>query len=416
MERAAGVPTPLELEEAVRAVPGMDRILPALDGAPSAFLVGGAVRDLLHGVGAVDLDLCVEGDAVETARVLAERLGGGEVVGHQRFGTATVRAGGLSVDLAETRREFYERPGALPRVEPADLEEDLGRRDFTVNAMAAALNGPSRGRLIDPYGGLADLDARAIRVLHPRSFEDDPTRLLRAVRYEARLDARMDPETEARARAAVAAGALATVSGPRVRVPLLALLSEAEVGWAVGRLADLGIDRALHPALDAQEELAASAALASLETGAGRTLAVLAALVSSAPEPLATWLEQLGLPGDERDRVRRAAAAGPVLAETLASERPDSELHALLGGEPPEALALALALGAPGGPVLRYLERLRRVRLEVTGRELLDAGVPPSPALGRALAETLRRKLDGEVAGHDEELRMALALAREHGA
>jgi len=413
MGRAAAVPTPDELEEAVRAVPGMDRILGALDGAPSTFLVGGAVRDLLHGVGAVDLDLCVEGDAVATARLLAERLGGGEVVGHERFGTATVHVDGLSVDLAETRRETYERPGALPRVEPADLEEDLGRRDFTVNAMAAVLNGPSRGRLIDPHGGLADLDAGIVRVLHPRSFEDDPTRLLRAVRYETRLGARMDPDTEARAREAIEVGALATVSGPRLRMPLLALLAEPEVARAVGRLADLGIDRGLHPELRADEERAASAALASLETGADRTLAVLAALVSSAAESLGVWLEHLGLPGGERDRVRRAAETGATLARALGVDHPDSELHALLGAEPPEALALALALGAPAAPVVHYFGRLRGVRLEVTGGELLEAGVPPSPALGRALAETLRRKLDGEVGGHDEELRVALALVRE---
>ncbi|HEY1596999.1 MAG TPA: hypothetical protein VGF74_16495, partial [Thermoleophilaceae bacterium] len=221
-----------DLAARVRDIPGMDRLLPALDGLDPAFLVGGAVRDLLLGRPTVDLDVAVEGDARAVARELAGRLAG-EAKEHERFGTATVTAGDLSVDLATTRRETYAEPGALPDVHPAGLTEDLGRRDFTINAMALDLNGGDVGALEDPHGGRADLDAGLIRVLHGGSFVDDPTRLLRALRYEARFGFRMDEQTERLAREAAAGAGFATVSGARVRDELLDLLSEDEAPSAV---------------------------------------------------------------------------------------------------------------------------------------------------------------------------------------
>lgn len=399
----------------IAALPGADRLLPALRGLPPTYLVGGALRDLLRGADGVDLDVAVEGDAPGAARELAARLEG-EAVEHDRFGTATVRADGIVVDLAATRRERYPSPGALPEVEPAPLVEDLARRDFTVNAMAAALAPAELGRLHDPHGGVADLGSAVIRVLHYRSFVDDPTRLVRAVRYEVRLGFTMDPETEALAREAVDRGALATVSGPRVRDELLALLGEPEPAAGAERLRMLGLDRALHPALSADADLVAGAALGAGETGADRVLAALAALVASAPRELAGWLGDLGLDRDRRERVQRAATRGPDLAEAVADDTPASRLHELLWPEPPEALALALASGAPGEPVLRYLADLRHRRLEITGDDLRAEGVPESPAIGRALESTLRRKLDGEVSGREDELRMAIELAREGAA
>ena len=395
----------------VRELPGMQRLLPALDGLDPAFLVGGAVRDLLLGRRTVDLDVAVEGDARAVARQLAERLDG-EAKEHERFGTATVRNGDLTVDLATTRRETYSEPGALPEVEPAGLAEDLGRRDFTINAMAIDLNGDDVGRLEDPHGGRQDLDSGVVRVLHGQSFVDDPTRLLRALRYEARFGFRMDEQTERLAREAAAGAGFSTVSGARVRDELLDLLREPEAPSAVARMHELGLDRALHPALEADPELLASTLLACAETGADRALAGLAALVSSAPEELRDWVEDLHLTRQAADAVLRAAAKGPQLASTLRNELAPSAVHAVLSCEPPEALAMALARGAPGDPVLRYLADLRGVRLEITGHDLVEAGIPESPDLGRALEETLRRKLDGEVSGRDEELALALALAR----
>jgi tRNA nucleotidyltransferase (CCA-adding enzyme) len=400
------------LAERMRAVPGMAELLPALEGLPPAFLVGGAVRDLLLGERAVDLDVAVEGDATAAARDLARRLGGDAVI-HERFGTATVKAPTLSLDLATTRRERYAEPGALPEVEAAPLSEDLARRDFTINAMALALSGLGLGRLEDPHGGEADLRDGVVRVLHDRSFVDDPTRLLRAVRYESRLGFRMDPDTERLAREAIAGGAADTVSDHRVRDELIDLLAEAEVGKALERLRDLALDEALHPALRARPDLVASAALGSSETGADRALAALAALVSADPEGLAPWVEGLGLTRSDRDRVLRAARQAPKLLPALRVEDlPPSAVHALLRCEPPEALALALALGAPAGPILRFLADLRDVHLEIDGNDLIEAGIPSGPAIGAALDATLQRKLDGDLSGRDDELAFALQIAQ----
>ncbi|MFN2617328.1 MAG: CCA tRNA nucleotidyltransferase [Thermoleophilaceae bacterium] len=399
-----------DLRERVRRLPGMERILPALEGLPPVFLVGGALRDLLRGEPAIDLDLAVEGDARSVARDLAARLSG-QLREHGRFGTATIQAGDLAFDLATTRRERYERPGALPAVEPARLDEDLGRRDFSVNAMAAGLTGEDLGHLYDPQGGLDDLRAGLVRVLHERSFVDDPTRLLRAVRYAARLGFALDPETERLARAAVEQGALGTVSGGRIRDELLDLLAAPEASAGAERLRDLGIDRGLHPALEADPELVADAGMAAEAIGADRGLSGLAALCAGAPAELGAWLEELQLTAPQREAVARAAASGPALAQDLLRELRPSELHALLQGEPPEALALALAMRAPPEPVLRFVRELRDAALEIGGEDLIAAGVPKGPAVGRALDEVLRRKLDGELQGREQELQAALAAA-----
>ena len=401
-----------ELRERVRRVPGIERLLPALVGLPPAYLVGGGVRDLLRGARAVDLDLAVEGDARMVARALAERLGG-VAREHERFGTAVVKADGLSVDLATTRRETYPEPGALPDVEAATLGEDLERRDFTINAMALGLTGDDLGHLYDPSGGVADLRAGTIRVLHERSFVDDPTRLLRALRYEARLGFRMDPDTELLSRDAATEGGLRTVSGARVRDELMDLLGELEAPSAVARMRELGIDRAIHTAMEAEPELVASAALGDVALGANRALAALAALCLPAAERLELWLGDLHLPAAERDSVIRATRVAPGIASELRlHEHTPSELRALLGRETLVALALALALGAPSKPILRWVTELQGIKLEISGADLLAEGVPESPALGRALDETLARKLDGLVKGRDQELETALLLAR----
>jgi tRNA nucleotidyltransferase (CCA-adding enzyme) len=401
-----------DLRERVRRLRGMDQLLPALAGLPPCYLVGGAVRDMLRGADPVDLDLAVEGDAASAARAVGARLDR-EVREHGRFGTAVMR-NDVDVNFAMTRRESYPAPGALPEVEEAPLGEDLARRDFGINAMAIGLTGDDLGHLYDTVGGVDDLEARAVRVLHEGSFIDDPTRLLRALRYEARLGFAMETDTERLAIAAVEADAPGTVSGVRIGDQLLLLLSEQRVGRAMERMRGLGIDHALHPALEADPELVSSAALGAVTIGSDRALAALAALCSSAPQELDLWLSDLGLPAPQRDAVSRAARVGPRLASELRGRaHTPSELAALLRREPPEALALALALQAPPDDVLRWVGELRDVRLEITGDDLTAAGVPEGPQLGRALDETLARKLDGLVRGRDEELEHALRLAEE---
>ena len=211
------------------------------------YLVGGSVRDALLGAPVLDLDFSVEGDAAGLARLLAGSLGG-KVTSHRRFGTATVFAGDCRVDLVTARKETYPSPGVLPLVTPGDIADDLARRDFSVNAMALPLF-QRDADVFDPHGGLDDLEEGIIRSLHRLSFRDDPTRMMRAVRYEQRFGFRMDETTLGDMVSCVASGNMDAVSGDRWRHELQRILDEANPGPALARAAELGLMAGIHPAL-----------------------------------------------------------------------------------------------------------------------------------------------------------------------
>ena len=391
-----------ELIDQIRALPAA-AVLEGLDGV---WLVGGAVRDLLlERAPARDLDLVVEGDARPVAQALAERLGGKATI-HDAFLTARVDAGEHAYDLATARRERYPRPGALPEVEPAPLDEDLLRRDFTVNAIAANLAGETRAA----PGAREDLEAGRLRVLHDASFIDDPTRLLRLARYAARLNFGVDARTMALARDAVAAGALDTVTGSRIGSELRLLLDEPAAGAALGLADQLGVLGALRPPLRWRPELAAQArALVDVPT----VLLASAALEADA-DALRAAMDDWRFPAAERDRVVAAVRDAPALAEALQSARLPSEIADAVQRTSPEALALAGPLG-DADAARRWLDELRHVVLEIDGNDLRAAGIPPGPAIGRGLRAALAAKLDGEVATRDEELAAALQAARAPG-
>jgi tRNA nucleotidyltransferase (CCA-adding enzyme) len=360
----------------------------------------------LRGQQPLDLDLVVDGDPIE----LAGRLGG-QIRAYGRFGTATVAVDETTYDIARARRERYPHPGALPEVEPAPLAEDLRRRDFTVNTFAVALNGPRAGELAAVPEALTDLQRQQLRVLHDQSFEDDPTRLLRLVRYAARLGFEPAPDTARLAQAAVSAGALQTVSGDRVGTELRLLAREPEPVLALHWLARLGIDRALHPAFRLEDPQVLAAALALLPPDGRRDRLVLAAATQQIPGgQLARLLDQLSFPAPDRDAILAAATCAPDLARALTAAGRPAEIAAAVGNQPVEAVALAGALGVEA-PARAWLEGLRDVRLEITGDDLLAAGVKAGPAVGRGLRAALAAKLDGEVADRDSELRVAVAAA-----
>ncbi|MDQ6751768.1 MAG: hypothetical protein M3Z33_13590, partial [Actinomycetota bacterium] len=298
-------PTPHELLDRVRALPQGALLLDALAGVDGAHLVGGAVRDLMLAGDPQDFDVVVEGDAVAAAEVAAERLGGAAVA-HERFGTATIVASTLRFDLAGARSERYVHPGALPEVTASSLDADLARRDFTVNALAMALDGPEPGRLRAAPGGLEDLAARRLRVLHDASFTDDPTRLLRLVRYAARLSFAIEPHTYELAVRALDAGALGTVSTPRIGDELMHLMRETRAPAALRLAAELRLDHRLHRDLRFDAALAADV-LALLPPGARRDLALLAVTARQlGREELRAWLDELQVSAAARDVVLAA--------------------------------------------------------------------------------------------------------------
>lgn len=393
---------PMELLDRLRALPAARPLLERLSDLPGVYVVGGAVRDLLLGGQPVDLDLVVEGDAGDVAK----RLGGTAIV-HDRFGTSTVRVDGFTYDVARARTETYAHPGALPDVSPAAIEEDLSRRDFTVNAIASALD----GRVVSFPGALEDLDARQLRVLHDQSFEDDPTRLLRLARYANRLGFTIEPHTLELVDAALREGALATVSGPRVGAELRLLLGEADPVAGLEALRKLGLDAAIDPGFGLGDSKLARRALGALPGDGRRDLVVLAAALRGVREP-AALLNRLGFEGGDRDVTVAAARDADALAQALGAASKPSEIAVAASGVSAEQVALAAALGA-AAPARDWLERLRHVRLEIDGRDLLSAGISEGPAIGQALQAALHAKLDGAVAGRDAELRTALEAARD---
>jgi tRNA nucleotidyltransferase (CCA-adding enzyme) len=368
--------------------------------------VGGAVRDLLLGGRPVDLDLVVEGDPGD----LADRLGGVAEV-YDRFGTSSVSRDGFRYDIARARRETYPRPGALPDVTPATLGEDLVRRDFTVNAIALSLGGPRPGALAAAPGAFEDLEARRLRVLHDASFLDDPTRLLRLVRYASRLPFAIEPHTRQLADQAVAGGALITVSGPRVGAELRLLAGETDPLAALEHLRRLGLDRAVNPRFGLGDRELGGRALALLP-GDGRrsTLALALASLGVPPRELGDLLDTLAFAAAERDTILAVVQRAGELAAALQRAELPSEIADAVASDGPELVAIAGALG-PADAARRWLDSIRHVALEIGGRDLIEAGIAPGPAIGRGLRAALAAKRDGRASGREAELAEALRAA-----
>jgi tRNA nucleotidyltransferase (CCA-adding enzyme) len=394
-----------------------DAVAAASDAVEGVYLVGGTVRDILLGEPSFDVDIAVEGDAIGLARTLARQLGG-RVRPHEKFGTAVVVHGdGQHVDVVTARTEFYDAPAALPTVEHASIRDDLHRRDFTINAMAASLKGDDFGRLVDPFGGRRDLVAGRVRVLHNLSFIDDPTRIFRAIRYENRYGFLMDEHTARLARGCIEMGLVGDLSSTRLLDELQALLEEGEIEHSVLRLAELGAATAIHPKLAADAEAVRLirrtrelAATYGLDVPAWRTgIAALARKVPS--DELYDWLERLKMRRRDAEQIAHAVTLAPRLVERLRVESPEpaaAEVVALAEPYAPDTPLLALAL-ADLPALHRYFADLREVRLEVTGSDLAELGLGESPRVGEVLAELRRRKLNGELDGRESEL----AAARE---
>ena len=386
----------------------------------SVFLVGGAVRDLLLRRPIRDIDVAVQGDA----RALAARLPGVART-HPAFGTATVEPrSGVRIDLSTTRTEFYRRPGSLPEVQRASLAEDLARRDFTINALAVPFDQEGANGLVDPFGGLADLRARRVRVLHAQSFLDDPTRLFRAVHLAAVLNFRIERENSRLMRAGAAG--IELLSAARLRREVERTLGSAHADRAVRLLAEYALPGRIAAGWllprDAARQVARLRGVRAWfdrrcpgEAVASWTV-VLILLLRDSPGPrVREALTRLALDRATREAVLDGVAALCDLPRALAQVREPSRIHALCAGHATEGLLALLAATAtgPAAPrVRRYLTVLRNVRADVDGRDLLRGGVPPGPAVARGLRAALAAKLDGRAPGRAAQLREALAAAR----
>jgi len=404
------------------------------DDYAGVYLVGGFVRDLVLEQPNVDVDVAVEGDGIEFATRLAAQLGG-RVRAHRKFKTAVVllppsilgetpawlRSTNepFHVDVATTRTEFYDYPAALPRVEHASIRQDLLRRDFTINAMAISLRGRDFGTLIDFFGGYRDLKEGVIRVLHNLSFIEDPTRIFRAVRYENRYGFRMDEQTRSFARSCVEMHLVGDLSGVRLRDELVALLSEADVEWTLGRLYELGVARQVHPKLATGTKTAALVhrvdtlvkELGVQEEVVSWRLRLAAMTRNMEHEELYLWLEQLKIKRSDSAVIRAAVVVGPLLRSSLAGdEMNDWEVYRALRTTPVEALVFALGSMEPGPAetrLRRYLTDIRHRTLSISGDDLLALGVKKGPAVGRMLERLKEMRVLETIEGREAELEAA---------
>lgn len=418
------------LLELLRELPGGPELLVLSAAREDVELIGGAARDLLLDHVPRELDVVVDGSAEAFADQIAAMLDSrfaaedGErcgVVLHERFGTAVVSWKGGRIDLATRRAESYAAPGALPEVRPGTPDEDLRRRDFTVNAIAVGLGGRRRGELRAVPDALEDLSNGALRVLHERSFIDDPTRLLRLARYASRLEFEPEQGTARLAAEAVEGGALASLSRARFGAELRLALAEPDPVAALAALEQLGALAALDPGMRLDQPLA-RAALALLPPDGRPEVLLLACLLlpvaATREQPeraLRALLDELEFAAGEREAVVRSTIAASPLVERLERANTPSRLHQASGTGTLEAVALAAALGESQGrpqaaqAARRWISELRHVRLAITGEDLLGAGIAAGPEIGRRLERALRRKLDGELdGGREAELSAAL--------
>lgn len=375
--------------------------LPHFDVPVSA--VGGFVRDaLLDRPAGSDIDLVVEGDAVALARRIGRVLGA-MVVAHEQFGTATLELPhGGEIDMVTARSETYTHPGALPTVEPGTLADDLARRDIAINAMAFGLSGPDAGILIDPHNGYADLCDRIVRVLRDDALTEDPSRVIRVARYAARLGFTLEPRTARMAEAAVGGVDLGSA---RTADEFARLLGEdtATATLAIVLLSGLGV-----PWCGGSDPTS----FAEIDTARSHPKA----------PPLPAWPLRLGwcVPVEE---IRAAALPGWArgLAEETAQGRDlarrlnqvadtPSRVDEILGAARPATACAALAAGAE--IVATWWTEWEPLVLDINGTDLVAAGVPPGPALGRGLRAGRAAVLDGRATSRDQQLAVALEAAR----
>jgi tRNA nucleotidyltransferase (CCA-adding enzyme) len=395
------------------------------EGGVSLYLVGGVVRDLLLKREIWDLDLTVEGDGIAFARLVADRYRAGLAV-FERFATARLAfPDGLKIDIATTRRESYAQPALLPTVQPASIEADLFRRDFTVNALAVQLNPQQFGRMLDPYGGQRDLRAHTLRVLHDGSFQDDPTRIFRAIRFEQRFGFRLEPATLRLLAQAASTNLIQRLSGPRLQNEILLLFTERDPVRAIARLEQLKLLRFLHRRLSYTKSVQRTVTAVHSELAwwlrrfqdsvIGRPIVYLMALSSeSSPAVVAAMIRRLAL---SREQAKKVSSGGRSVDRALkrltdpGTVRP-SQAYRLLEDFSDEALVLLLAKqrstqSSVGFSLLKrrivaYMKN-KAVKTTLTGRDLQIMGIAPGPKYKTILGKLLDARIDGMVTTEEEE-------------
>lgn len=402
----------------------------------AVYAVGGFIRDLLLGRPNLDLDLVVEGDGITFARRLAKQLNG-RIREHQKFKTAVVifdDENGVEsrIDVATARLEYYEYPAALPTVELSSIKMDLFRRDFTINALAVQLNESSFGRLVDFFGSQQDIKDKRIRVLHSLSFVEDPTRILRAIRFEKRYNFAIGPQTSRLIKNALGLGLMEKLSGSRLFHELRLIAEEASPLACFKRMEEFDLLRSVHPVLalsygkeqiiaDVEKVLGWHRLLYQDPAAEAWTVHLLALCHNAKYADVRDLLKRLYLPRKQsrdfmllRENTREAAA---LLSTWLKKDRSMSGLYNILHSLPPEGLLYIMArtrVDEIRKFVSHYLTKLRDIRTDISGEDLQAMGGHPGPCFGKVLNHVLAAKLDGAAHSRKEQLELAHSMLRRY--
>ena len=371
------------------------------------YLIGGVVRDLLLGQANFDLDLVVEGDAIKLAQHLAE-INQGKLTIYPHFNTAKLHWDKWSIDLTTARSETYVKPGALPTITPGSINNDLFRRDFTINAMAIELNPSHYGELIDQHGGKDDLDHKLIRILHEKSFIDDATRIWRALRYEQRLDFQLESTTLKLLKRDIPM--LDTISGDRIRYELECILKEVRPGKVLRRAEELGVLSKLSPFLKGNGWLTkifeqARQLSSPNPPSVGFYLALL--VYSLTDEENESLISFLRLPKPLARTLRDTISLKAKLPSLANPELNLSSIYRLLHGyNPPAITANSLASEFPVARqhIQLFLDKLRYVNPSLNGDDLRRMGIAPGPRMKEILQRLHDARLDGKVTSKQGEV------------
>jgi len=408
----------------------------------NVFLVGGFVRDLMLGVKNYDLDLVVEGDAIAFGEKLKTRLGG-TLVRHEKFGTATLVKNWpawlgpplhpdnkFKIDIATARREKYARPAALPEVRPSTLKQDLYRRDFTINAMAVKINKADFGLFVDLFGGMDDLRKKMIRVLHDRSFIDDPTRIFRAVRFEQRLGFSIEKHTGYLIRHAIKQGMFKRTGNQRIRDELILILNEKDPGKAVSRMRQLHELRFIHPSIRLPvriksifADIRKAVKWYNANAARKRTLDVwliyfLVMLDSLDPRETEEVIDRFVFQNSVNASIRSYKKRAGTVIRKLAgrTKNPPSDIYKLLEPLSHEVTICIMAKTGSGKArrgIKRFFTKYDGTELKVKGRDIKRSGVKPGPLYKDILRKVLYEKLDGKLPDKRSELSFMKKMIRE---
>ncbi len=381
-----------------------------------AYLVGGIVRDLLLGIPNFDIDIVVEGNGIKFGKKLADLLPA-RVESHDKFKTAVlIMDDDQHVDVASSRVEYYDRPAALPSIEPGSIRQDLARRDFTINTLALSLNRDNFGEILDFFGGRKDLAARVIKILHKMSFIEDPTRILRAVRFEQRLGFRMDSLTEKLARSSLKMELFSKLAGIRIRDEMVTILEEKEPWKAIRRLYDLealkriGMDinldarfiKFIRRSLEMRKDLSF---YLSRDFKQWRMLLIIL-MMDKKTVSIRKWCSEMKVKKKDTEVIFRSVSDLRILKAKIARKiNRNSNLYRLLKGTPEELLVILSSLGKNHlENVKKYFSQLEPLKLDITGNDLKSLSFKPSKNFRIVLSRLMEMRLDGNIITKQDQL------------